>query len=146
MKFEVEALPHVPRELLPYIDRWTVQEPQALDLQIVQAMQEQMDAGVAWLLKAGLTYVFLRRATPWVGQVHVYNLGTPFGLVRGFRAITDAALAHFPRLEARFHERKLRGAIERCGWTYEGTFEKSYCTESGDFLDEYGYGVTRWDR
>lgn len=27
----VESIPTVPRDLLPYIDRWTDQEPQALD-------------------------------------------------------------------------------------------------------------------
>lgn len=142
----VEMVDQVPAILLPYIDRWTVQEPQALDLQIVQAMQAQMDAGVAWMLKAGLTYVFLRRQTPWVGQVHCYNLGTPFGMVKGFRAITDAALQGFVRLEARIHDKRIGSVMKRCGWRYEGTFTKSYRTESGDFLDEHGYGVTRWDQ
>ena len=142
----VESLPHFPRELLPYLDRWTVQEPQALDLQIVQAMQAQMDAGVAWMLKAGLTYVFLRRQTPWVGQVHCYNLGTPFGMVKGFRAITDAALQGFVRLEARIHDKRNGSVMKRCGWKQEAVYRGGYGTPEGNFLDEYGYGVTRWDQ
>jgi len=62
----VQALERVPDILLPYIDCWAVQEPQAHDLDIVRGMQAQMDAGTAWLMELNDTYVFLPRHTPWV--------------------------------------------------------------------------------
>lgn len=115
-------------------------------MQIVQAMQTQMDAGVAWLLRNGHVHMFLRRVTPWVGQVHLYNLGSTWGMVQGFRELTKAGLEAFPKLEARVHDHRCGSVMARCGWKHEATFRKSFCTPSGDFLDEHGYGVTRWDQ
>lgn len=141
-----ELVPVVPDLLLPYIDRWTVQEPQALDLQIVRAMQTQMDAGLAWLLRHGHVYLFLRRVTPWVGQVHLYNLGPTWDMVRGFRELTKVGLEGFSKLEARVHDERSGSVMMRCGWKHEATYRRSFCTADGGFLDEYGYGVSRWDQ
>ncbi len=142
----VSVLPTAPTLLLPYIDRWTVQEPDLLDLQIMQAMQAQMDDGVAWLLCHGLTYVFLRRVTPFIGDCHIFNAGTPWGLVRAVRAITGACLERFHKLEARTHDKRIGSVIMRCGWRQEATYRGSFAMPDGTFADEYGYGVTRWER
>src|SRR3990167_7695171 len=134
----------VPDVLLPYMDRWVIQEPQAADLQIMQAMQAQMDAGVAWMLRHGLVYVFLRRVTPFRGEVHLYNLGSTWGMVRGFKAITKAALEGFHKLEARTADKRHGSVMMRCGWKHEATYEKSHMTPTG-LVNEYGYGVARWE-
>ena len=143
---KAELVERVPDILLPYIDRWTVQEPELLDLQIVALMQAQMDAGHAWLLRHGETYVFLRRQTPWIGNVHLYNLGSTWNMVRGFKAITDTALEGFVKLEARTHDKRNGSVMQRCGWKQEAVYRGGYGTPEGNFLDEYGYGVTRWAR
>ena len=142
----VSVLPHIPTLLLPYIDRWTVQEPSFLDLEIVQAMQAQIDAGVAWLLGHGFTYVFLRRVTPFVGGCHIFNAGTPWGLVRAVRAITETCLMQFQKLEARTRDQRIGSVIMRCGWQQEAIYRGSFAMPDGTFADEYGYGVTRWDQ
>lgn len=142
----VELVEHVPDLLLPYIDRWTVQEPELLDLQIMALMQAQMDAGHAWLLRHGGTYVFLRRQTPWIGNVHLYNTGSTWNMVRAFKAITHAALEGFVRLEARTHDKRNGSVMIRCGWKQDAVFRGGFHTRDGQYVDEYGYGVTRWDQ
>lgn len=142
----VEVLARVPDGLLPYIDCWLVQEPSLLDLQIVALMQEQMDAGQAWLMVHGDTYVFMVRQTPWIGDMHIYNTGSTWSMVGACRAITDEALRMFVKLEARTHDKRIGRMIERCGWRQEAVYRSAFRTRDGQFLDEYGYGVTTWER
>ena len=136
----------IPKALFPHLDAWTIQEPSLSDLDIVRGMQAQIDAGAAWLLEHEETYVFLRRHTPWIGQIHLWNLGTPFGMVRAIRAITDAGLERFHRLEARVPDCRHGSVLARCGWVHEGVFRDCHANRDGSFSDEFGYGVTRWDR
>ena len=140
----VELVEHIPDLLLPYIDRWTVQEPDLLDLQIMENMQEQMDEGLAWLMRHGDTYVFLCRQTPWIGSTHIYNIGGTWGMVEACRAITAEALKMFVKLEARTHDKRIGSMIARCGWKQEAVYRGGFCTKDGQYVDEYGYGVTRW--
>ena len=138
---DVQRVQRVPDLLLPYIDRWTVQEPSLVDLQIVESMQEQMDAGLAWLFRHGDAYSFMRRMTPWVADMHLYNLGSAWGMVKSCRAITRHALGMFAKLEARTHDKRIGDMIVRCGWKQEAVYEHAFCTRDGQFLDEYGYGI-----
>ena len=140
----VEVCAQVPVVLLPYIDLWTVQEPDLLDLQIMGMMQDQIDEGTAWLLRHGDTYIFLRRATPWLAEMHLYNLGSAWGMVKSVRAITREALGMFAKLEARTHDKRIGDMIVRCGWEQEAVYRHAFCTRDGQFLDEYGYGI--WAR
>jgi hypothetical protein len=141
----VEIIERVPDVLLPYIDHWTVQEPGLLDLQIVELMQGQIDAGEAWLLKHGDTYVFLRRQTPWIGDTHIFNLGSTWNMVRAVRAITARCLQAFVKLETRHHDKRIGSMIRRCGWRPEAVYRSAFCTRDGRFVDEYGYGIVRGD-
>lgn len=142
----VESLARVPRELLPYIDCWTVQEPYLVDLEIVNAIQAQMDEGRAWLFQDADTYAFMCRQTPWVADMHIYNTGSTWSMVRAVRAITREALKRFPKLEARTPDQRIGRMIERCGWRQEAVYRSAFRTREGKFLDEYGYGVTTWER
>ena len=105
-----------------------------------------MDAGIAWLFKHGGTYVFMIRKTPWIGDMHIYNIGSTWGMAKAIRPITEAALKMFPKLEARMRDKRIGRMIERYGWRQEAVYRSSFCTRDGQFLDEYGYGVTKWAR
>ena len=141
---DIQRVQRVPDVLLPYIDRWTVQEPDLLDLQIMGLMQDQINDGTAWLFRHDDTYSFMRRATPWVAEMHLYNLGSAWSMVKSCRAITREALGMFAKLEARTHDKRIGDMIVRCGWEQEAVYRHAFCARDGHFLDEYGYGI--WAR
>lgn len=113
-----------------------------MDLEIVANMQENMDAGMAHLLRHEYAYAFILRSSPWRAEFHLFSMGGP-RTVQSFKAITQYALTLYHRLEGRFQNRKVAALAKRCGWHSEAIYKDSFRLPDGTFIDEYGVAICR---